>query len=256
MSNAKNFTLSGLSGGKLNWLDPGGAQLTNFADGKGDLGKHTLRNFLDPGGFMSKEHYAKEKAKKAAAGAAQTEAERQAAIKQGVSDVNATFDAPGRQKQYDDFATALRANYTDDATRQKSVADRQLKFSMARNGLFGGSADADARRASGEEFQKGILTAENKTQGAVADLKGQDEEARMQLIQLVTNGLDATTGVQRAGSRMQSNLEGRQAQGYADGLGDIFGNTANTYKKQQESAAFRRGLTAPQGSLYGVAGGR
>lgn len=234
----------------------GGTQLYNFASGKGDKGKHTTRNFLDPGGYFTKEHYAKEEAKRSAAAAAQTEAERQAAIKQGISNVNATFDSPERNAQYDDFFKALRENYMGDAARQQQAANRNLKFSLARSGLVGGSADVDARRTAGEEFSRGVLGAENRAQDALADLRGADEQSRMNLIQLVTGGLDATTAMQRASSQMQSNAAGRKAQGFNEGLGDIFGNTAALYKKQQDNAAFRRGAQAPVGSLYGIAGGR
>lgn len=234
----------------------GGSQLYNFANGKGDKGKHTTRNFLDPGGYFTKEHYAKEDAKRAEQAAAQTEAERQAAVKKGIGDVNSVFDAPGRQAQYDQFANALRTSYMQDAQRQKAVADRGLKFSLAGAGLTGGSADRDARRTSGEEFTRGVLRAENQTQDAVADLKGQDEQSRMNLIQLVTNGLDATTAMARGNAAMATNAAGRQARAASQGLGDVFTNTAAAYKRQQDAAAFRRGTQTPVGSLYGLPGGR
>src|SRR5688572_11550915 len=96
--------------------------------------------------------------------AQRAEADRQARIASTTSRINSVYDAPGRQAQYDDFLSAVRQNYTEDATRQKTTADRDLKFSMARSGLHGGSADVDARRTAGEEFQRGILQAEDRAQ--------------------------------------------------------------------------------------------
>lgn len=230
--------------------------MTRGKDLDGNKRARNARNLLDPGNVFTGAYHTQKEAEKEARTAAEIEAERQRKIQEGIAGVNSVFDSPERKAQYDDFAKALRENYTKDATRQKGVADRQMKFSLARGGLTGGSADADARRAAGEEFSRGILTAENKAQDAVADLRGADEQSRMNLIQLVTSGLDATTAAQRANAVMQSNAAGRQAQGFTEGLGDIFGNTAATYKRQQEAAAFRRGQLAPVGSLYGLPGGR
>ena len=76
--------------------------------------------------------------------AQRAEAERQRRIAATTGQINAAYDAPGRQSQYDDFLKAVRQNYTDDATRQKRDVDRSQKFSLARSGLTGGSAAVDA----------------------------------------------------------------------------------------------------------------
>jgi len=183
--------------------------------------------------------------------AQQAEEARRAAIAETTRRVNAAYDAPERQRQYDDFVGAVRDNYVRDANRQKKVADRNLKFSMARGGLVGGSADVDAKRTLGEEFTRGILDAEGKAQGALADLKAQDEASRLNLIQLAQSGLDATTATQRAGAQIAASAQGAKADAMAKGLGDIFGTTSSIYKQQQEAAARRAGQLAPVGSLYG-----
>jgi hypothetical protein len=189
-----------------------------------------------------------------AQGAAQrAEQTRQRQITRTTGQINAAYDAPGRQKQYDDFLNAVRQNYTEDATRQKGIADRGLKFSMARSGLSGGSADVDARRTSGEEFQRGILQAEDRAQGALGDLRSADEQSRLQLIQMAQSGLDATTAAQRSQAAISAGAQTAMAKSKADGLGDIFGQTAKTYDAQQVAAAQRRGQTAAVGSLYGNA---
>lgn len=190
-----------------------------------------------------------------AAGAAQrSEADRQAKITATTGRINQIYDAPARQTQYTDFLNAVRQNYTMDANRQKTIADRQLKFSTARGGLSGGSADVDTRRTLGEEYTKGILNSENKAQAALGDLKSQDEASRLQLTQMAQSGLDATTAAQRAGAMMQSSAQSALAGETSKGLGDIFGATAGVYKTQQEQAARRQGLLAPTGSLYGSSG--
>lgn len=185
--------------------------------------------------------------------AQQAETERQSKIAATTQQINSAYDSPARTKQYDDFLGAVRQNYTEDATRQKGIADRGLKFSMARSGLNGGSAEVDARRTSGQEFQRGILQSEDKAQGALGDLKSADEQSRLQLIQMAQSGLDSTTAAQRANAQISAGAQSSLANAKAQGLGDIFGSTLKTVDAQQQAAATRRGMTAPVGSLYGNA---
>lgn len=194
---------------------------------------------------------------KSAANAARfQEYERQAAIQRGTDRVNAIFDAPERAAQRNDLLSALRSKYRTDLDRSKATADRRLRFAMARNGLTGGSAAADANRVLGEEYTQGLLNAETKSQQAVADLQGQDEQSRNNLIALIQSGLDATSAAQRASSAMAINAANARTNAFADGLGDVFGGTADIYKRQEEAAARRRGEAAVYDALYGSNGRR
>lgn len=179
------------------------------------------------------------------------EQRRQERVRQATRRIDAIFDSPERQQQYNDYVTALRGYYTDDATRQKDVADRNLRFSLARSGLTGGSVAVDAGRTLRDDFSRGILDAEQRAQSALADLRSQDQASRLNLIQLANAGTDVTSAATNAAAAMRTNLAGAQAAGRAGALGDIFGNTAAIYKLQQEAAERRRGQTAPLGSLYG-----
>jgi hypothetical protein len=183
--------------------------------------------------------------------AAQAERERRDAIAGTTARVNQIYDAPARQKQYGDFLGALREYYTGDVNRQKVVADRNSKFALARGGLAGGSAQVDASRNIGEEYQKGLLSAENRAQSGLTNLKGQDENSRMQLIQLAQSGLDSTTAASRALSNVSADTRGQLADAQAKGLGDVFAGTTATYKRQQEAQERLRGQRSPVGSIWG-----
>lgn len=183
--------------------------------------------------------------------AERAEAERQAGIRNAIGQINAVFDSPGRQSQYDDYINAVRERLTTDANRQKAMADRRLKFSMARQGLTGGSAQVDANRTLGEDFSQGLLEAERRAQGAGSDLRSQDEATRMNLIQLAQSGLDATTAAQRAGAAMQASADTARSGAFAQGLGDVFGSTADIYRRQEDAAARRRAANEVQSGLYG-----
>jgi hypothetical protein len=179
------------------------------------------------------------------------EAERQAKMQTATDRVNAVFDDPRRALELRDFINAIRENYRLDADRQKALQDRRLKFSMARSGLTGGSASADANRTLGEEYTRGLLTAENRAQEAQGDLRARDEGSRLDIISMIRQGLDSTSAASRAGAAMQSNAQTASGRALAEGVGDIFGNTAGIYKQQAEGAERRRGAREAGVSIYG-----
>src|SRR5690349_1189841 len=186
---------------------------------------------------------------------AQADQERREDVSRATGQVNAVYDAPGRQKQYSDFLNAMRQQYGDQLKRQQQVAQRNLKFSTARSGLSGGSQDVDSKRTLGEEFTKGVLDAENRSQAALGELKAGDEASRLNLIQLAQQGLGATDAASRAGAAISANAASARDNATAKGLGDVFGATADTYKRQQEAAVRRAQLYTPVGSPYGASAG-
>lgn len=175
---------------------------------------------------------------------------RQRRMATGERQVNAAFDAPSRAGQRTDWMNALRAIFSQDATRQKGQADRRLKFANARAGLTGGSAAVDSNRLLGEEFQKGLVGNEARVQTAGADLALDDENARQALISMIRGGADATTTASRAMSLQASNAQGAQSRAVTQGIGDIFGATTDTYLRSEDAAARRRGMRDAQTSLY------
>lgn len=189
-------------------------------------------------------------ASRAQRAATRAEEQRRQQIADTTRQVNAVYDAPERKQQQADFLSALRERFTTDANRQKDVATRQLKFANARAGLTGGSQDVDSRRTLGEEYTRGLLEAENRAQGSLADLQARDEDSRQQLIGLAQSGADATTTAQRAGALQQANAAAARDSAFTRGLGEIFGATAEGYKKKEEAAAFRRGQQQPLGGLF------
>lgn len=190
-------------------------------------------------------------AKKAEKRATLAEQERQASMQRATDRVNQVFDAPERGLQIQDFLDALRGNFRIEADRQKGIADRRLKFAMARGGLTGGSAAVDANRTLGEEYTRGLLDAETRSQEAAGNLRAADESSRLGIISMIRQGLDATTAAQRAGAAMSQNAQIAQGNVMPKALGDIFGSTADIYKTMEEGAARRRGERAAQGSIYG-----
>lgn len=193
----------------------------------------------------------------AAKEAQKAEDARQAAIKKSQAGINAAYDNPNRKMEIADFVNSLREYFTKDLNTQKGDTDRQLKFALARNGQTGGSTQNDQQKRVGDEFAKGLLNVERKALGGGADLEMADQDSRMRLISMATQGLDATTAAQQSAAGMRSALEAGKSTQIANGLGDTFGVFKDFYKNSMESGARRRadrdayGNYAPSKVIYG-----
>lgn len=177
---------------------------------------------------------------RAARAAEQAERERQARVSANVESINRAF--AGREGQYADFLDALRSYYTSDLNRQQQDASRQLKFALARSGLTGGSQAAYAGKELAREANRGAITAEQRAQNALASLRAQDEQSRLAMISLAQSGQNIGDAATQTANALRANINAAQSEGLASGLGDVFGNTAATYKAMKEAAALRRGL--------------
>ena len=188
-------------------------------------------------------------AKRASAAAAAAEAARQGRISGNVADINSAF--AGRQPEYDALGAALRERLNGQLALQRGQATRQSKFALAKSGLTGGSAAVDAGRTLAREGQEGVLAAERTARGGVADLMAKDEAARTNLISLAQSGNDIGNAAAQTSALLKANAEGAKSADLTNGLGEVFGATAKTYRAQQDAAARRKGLS--EASTYAKA---
>lgn len=223
--------------GKGNWADPTGL-----------VQKSGASKWMDPLGF-TKMPGTKETA---ADIAARQEMERQANIKQGIGAVNAAFDNPRRAAQISDLVAANQEMYTNEANRQQGENARQLKFANARTGNTGSRVAIDRGTDLGDAYQKSLVQGTRLAQGKGAALSQADDQARANLIALVTSGLDATTASQRANVSLQSGLDASRASANENELGDAFGGLADIYKRSQTRADELR-AQRQLGQLYNTA---
>jgi hypothetical protein len=183
------------------------------------------------------------------------ERDQQARIDATRARIGNVFEGPRRQRQIGDYGARLRAFLGDELGRRKTDTSRNLKFSLARSGLTGSSVQRDKGRRLSEEFVRATVDAERQVQRGMADLRGADSRARSSLEGLALGGLSATEGVRRATTETQGNLAAAGADAYTQGLGDVFADTAATYKTLNERAAQRKGFgyAANRQDLYGRA---
>lgn len=182
--------------------------------------------------------------------AAAQQAQQQATISKNVSDIDSAFG--NRQGEYDQYRQGLTAQYQQELDRQQAIAGRNNKFALARSGLTGGSAAVDAGRTLGQEEQLGTLAAQQQVNSGVSKLQSQDESTRQQMISLAQSGNDIGNAATQTSQALQANLGSAKGVNAAQGLGDVFAQTANSYQNEQTAAALRSGLL--KGQTYAASG--
>lgn len=165
---------------------------------------------------------------------------RRAEISRNTQQANAVFDSPERQAQYNDFYDATRTLGMQDLDKQKSNADRQAKFALARSGQTGSSRARDVGTQLGEDYIKGLLTVDQRALGSKSDLMAADNDARQNVLSMVMSGMDLTTANSNAAAAMRSNLESGKATRLAGGLGDLFGGVSQIAQKSDEERIRRQ----------------
>ena len=176
--------------------------------------------------------------------------QQQAAIKQSQAGINALFNDPSRTAQYNQLGADTTQYYTDQANRQNQIAGRNLKFSLARQGLAGGSQQAAEGQLLGQDYTQGLLQASQQGQQAESNLKSADEQSRTNLLALAQSGLDTTTAASQATTSLQNNLLAGQSGANVNQLGDLFGNLSGIYQNSQNAAAAKQGLLYGYGSIF------
>ncbi len=192
----------------------------------------------------------------AARDAERAERERQAAIQATQRRVDQIFSAPQRERDITDFGSAMRQYFRTDADRQQADAARNTRFALARTGQTGGQFDVDTNARLAETYQRGLLEADRRAQGAVANLRAADADARQRLFSLAQSGLDATTASNQAAQALRQNLEMGRVDATERALGDLFGRFGDIYTqsvKRKEDARAQRDIyrTLYQPTQYG-----
>lgn len=193
---------------------------------------------------------------KAAQQAEQSERDRMARVAQSTSAINATYGDPRRANDINDYGRAVLEFQRKDLDRGKAEADRQSRFAMARTGLTGGSRDVDVNRDLAETYDRGVLDATRKSEGAMAQLRSQDQNAKNNLIALAQSGMDATTAAQQAAEGIRVNLANARADMGQQSIGNLFSRFADIYKTSQEQKGKREAQRYAGGydGLFGQVG--
>ena len=146
----------------------------------------------------------------------------------------------GREKLYTTIMGDAEARLLDKLGKDRSQAERQVRFELARRGLMGGSADIDQGREVLEKFQEGSLEARNAALGAANEARSADEKTRVNLINNIRSGMAESDALSAAYAGMQNNANAARDAAFATNIGDFF-NDLSVLRGQQQ---FQQGIDA------------
>lgn len=151
---------------------------------------------------------------------------RQAQVAATTARIRELMGAPERQEAYDQHRQHVQEYNMDRHQREATDANRNLRFTLARRGLTGGSAHTDAQGRLDRNVSDQAMAIGQHADAAANRLRAADQRTQSQLISQAQTGLDATTAAQRALENMQVNLaEANQDVQYA-GMGGLMSDIA------------------------------
>ncbi len=131
----------------------------------------------------------------------------------------------------------------------KTQAARENRFALFAQGLAGGSEDVDQNALLDRTYREGLLKLGGKADATVADMRGNDESTRLQLLQSIDAGMDEGSAISSALGQMKVNSDRAAATAQGTDLGDLFAGSGLLYTKSNAA----RGTQAARdqyGSLY------
>lgn len=135
----------------------------------------------------------------------------------------------------DKLYAGVRSNAFDAGKRAfdetRDSAARDLKFALFAQGLNGGSVDVDQNALLGRTYDKGMLDLGAKADLVKADMRGNDEQTRLGLLQSIDAGMDQSSALTSALQQMRVNADKAAAQAQGTTVGDLFADAGLLYTK-------------------------
>lgn len=191
----------------------------------------------------------------AAEDAQKAEDARRAQVSATQAAIESAYGNPQRETDIQSVVNATKQYLTGDLNKQNTVAQRNEKFALARNGTTMGSVDADQHRQLAEQYLKGAIEVQRRANTAGNTLRQADQTSKLGLFSQAQAGLDMTTAVRNAGELMQSNLAGAKSEAMQSGIGDAFKSLGDIYTRSRETAGTNRAEKYQYGTFYAPIGG-
>lgn len=169
---------------------------------------------------------------------------------QAASAAQAGPNMSAREKLYGDTRAASFDLNKTKLDQDRETSSRELKFALARSGLFGGSTDVDQHALEQRAYDRGTLDIGTMADTGVADLRSQDEQSRLGLLSQVNAGLDAGSALSSARDQLSINADRANAAARGNTIANLFNNIGLLYDRQNQGA----GVLAARG-LYPYGGG-
>lgn len=156
-------------------------------------------------------------------GAAESEANRQA-----------------REGLYGRIAADSKALQLDDLGKERQLAQRDVDFDLARRGLFGGSRQVDAERDIEDQYNRGVLTADNNAQTVANNARMADEKTRVSLINSIRSGMSDADASSAAFNAMQNNANEAANAARNQSVGGFFDAIRGAANQFQQQDAYEK----------------
>lgn len=150
-----------------------------------------------------------------------------------------------RNKLYGTIQTDSESRLLDTLGKDRTRAERDVRFQLARQGLMGGSADVDQGRELLENFQEGSLEARNASTAASNDARASDENTRVNLINNIRSGMAESDAVSAAYAGLNNNATSARDNAMATNIGNFFDDISILRQRQQ----YQDGLNGAPGRV-------
>ena len=151
---------------------------------------------------------------------------------------------PAAKASRDSLYQSVRDNAYNAGKRRldegRDEAGRNLKFELFAKGLNGGSEDINQNAKLGRTYSGGLIDLGGRADAAKADFQGQDESARLGLLQSIDAGVDQGSALSSAINQQQNNANKAAAEATGTTLGDLFSTGGEFYNQSQ----YRKGKQA------------
>jgi len=145
-----------------------------------------------------------------------------------------------REALYSKIGTDSNNMALVDLNKERGITERELKFSLARNGLSGGSRDIDANKDVLDTYQQGVLKASNIGLQTANNARSNDEKTRVNLINSIHAGLTDSDAMTQAYTSMANNAKQAQDEANNTSLAGFF----DVLKNQQANAQYNAGVSS------------
>ncbi len=183
----------------------------------------------------------------------QQDADLKRRVEAATNTINRIFDDANREAQYQQQRDAVYKLNTDEVNRQAADQLRANRFALARNGLLGGSTDAESTADINDATNKGLLKAAGIADDSAAQLKTADEQTRQNLLNLASSGIDTGSASTMATQQLNGNLQNAASDRATASITGLFNDLASAYKMYGMGQALNK-QAALASNIYGTNG--
>ena len=180
--------------------------------------------------------------------ARERERQKQLKIDNGVKAVNALFGTADRDAQYAGHKANVYGLNKTAIDKSYGDAQRNLTFSLARNGLSNSSVGADKKSDLLTNFNDNIQRANDMSDSAMNTLKTNDERTRQNMVGSVQSGLDQTQAVSSALNNMNLNYKSANQNNVAQNWDSMFDN----WKTAKRNSAYASAMGGDDENQFGA----